>query len=121
MGQCTSGRSESRLRDAFKAAQQQAEQGKRVILFFDEVDALCPRRVSGQDHEVRVVAQMLTLLDGAVQNAGSLLSGSWAAQEICASQYTRDANLQCLADYTLVEDHIFSQARGSRSTYQLFK
>lgn len=64
------GKSESRLRDAFKAAQQEAEQGKCAILFFDEVDALCPRRVSGQDHEVRVVAQMLTLMDGAIQHAG---------------------------------------------------
>ena len=67
------GRSESRLRDVFKAAQQEAEQGKRTILFFDEVDALCPMRVSGQDHEVRVVAQMLTLMDGATRHAGASL------------------------------------------------
>ena len=70
MEMLTAGKSESRLRDAFEAAQQEAEQGKRTILFFDEVDALCPRRVSGQDHEVRVVAQMLTLMDGAIQHAG---------------------------------------------------
>jgi SpoVK/Ycf46/Vps4 family AAA+-type ATPase len=30
-----------------------------------QVDALCPRRDSGRPHEARVVAQLLTLLDGA--------------------------------------------------------
>lgn len=65
------GRSEGRLREAFKAAQQDAEHGKHAILFFDEIDALCPRRLSGQEHEVRVVAQMLTLIDGATQHKGS--------------------------------------------------
>ena len=68
------GRSEERLRDAFGAAQSDAAGGKRTILFFDEVDALCPRRVPGQEHETRVVAQMLTLLDGAIQHSGMPLS-----------------------------------------------
>lgn len=63
------GESERRLRDTFEAAAAEAAAGQLVIVFLDEVDALCPRRGSGggssNQHEARVVAQLLTLLDGA--------------------------------------------------------
>lgn len=62
------GESERRLRDVFQTAEDQAAAGALVIIFLDEVDALCPRRGSGggsNQHEARVVAQLLTLLDGA--------------------------------------------------------
>lgn len=62
-----SGESEEHLRDAFDAAAKDAASGQPVIVFLDEVDALCPRRDAGQAHESRVVAQLLTLLDGAVR------------------------------------------------------
>jgi SpoVK/Ycf46/Vps4 family AAA+-type ATPase len=45
-----------------------------VILFLDEVDALCPKRASGEEHEKRVVAQLLTLLDGIAQQAGKVFN-----------------------------------------------
>ena len=56
----------------FKIAQREAEM-KPVILFLDEVDALCPKRMSSEEHEKRVVAQLLTLLDGTCQHYGKLL------------------------------------------------
>lgn len=63
------GESERRLRETFEAAAVEAAAGRLVIVFLDEVDALCPRRGSGSSssnqHEARVVAQLLTLLDGA--------------------------------------------------------
>lgn len=63
------GESERRLRDTFEAAAAEAAAGQLVLLFLDEVDALCPRRGAGggssSQHESRVVAQLLTLLDGA--------------------------------------------------------
>ena len=62
------GESERRLRETFEAAAAQAAEGALVIVFLDEVDALCPRRGAGggsRQHEARVVAQLLTLLDGA--------------------------------------------------------
>jgi SpoVK/Ycf46/Vps4 family AAA+-type ATPase len=63
------GESERRLREVFEAAAADAAAGRLVIVFLDEVDALCPRRGSGGggggQHEARVVAQLLTLLDGA--------------------------------------------------------
>jgi SpoVK/Ycf46/Vps4 family AAA+-type ATPase len=63
------GESERRLREVFEAAAADAAAGRLVIVFLDEVDALCPRRGGGGggggQHEARVVAQLLTLLDGA--------------------------------------------------------
>lgn len=43
-----------------------------VVLFIDEIDAMCPRRDPGKSHESRVVAQLLTLMDG-MQSRGRLV------------------------------------------------
>lgn len=60
------GESERRLREAFEAARAAARvAGAPCIVFLDEVDALCPARGSAGGHEARIVAQLLTLLDGA--------------------------------------------------------
>ncbi|GIM01113.1 hypothetical protein Vretimale_5952 [Volvox reticuliferus] len=59
------GESERRLREAFARAQEDADAGQVAVVFLDEVDALCPRRDGGRAHDSRVVAQLLTLLDGA--------------------------------------------------------
>ena len=55
------GESEQRLRDIFQQAQQQAPS----IIFIDELDSIAPKRqdVNGEV-ERRVVAQLLTLMDG---------------------------------------------------------
>lgn len=58
------GETEENVRRLFQRAQGLAARGP-TLLFLDEVDALCPRR--GDAHrapESRVVAQVLTLLDG---------------------------------------------------------
>ncbi len=55
------GGSEERLRDVFKAAAAKAPS----IVFLDEIDSIAPSRdVAGGDAERRVVAQLLTLMDG---------------------------------------------------------
>src|SRR3989344_4103656 len=56
------GESEKAVREIFRKARQTAP----TILFFDEIDALVPRRNSGSDAKVneRVVNQMLTEMDG---------------------------------------------------------
>jgi SpoVK/Ycf46/Vps4 family AAA+-type ATPase len=59
------GESERRLREAFEGAQAASRRGERCFIFLDEVDALCPHRGSVNGHEGRIVAQLLTLLDGA--------------------------------------------------------
>ena len=55
------GESEGRLREIFE----QAEQQKPSIIFIDEVDSIAPkRREATGEVERRVVAQLLTLMDG---------------------------------------------------------
>ncbi|TCD65859.1 AAA+-type ATPase [Steccherinum ochraceum] len=56
------GETESKLRDVFAEAQAKSP----CIVVLDEVDALCPRREDGPGGEVekRVVAQLLTIMDG---------------------------------------------------------
>ncbi|XP_038961818.1 ATPase family gene 2 protein homolog B isoform X1 [Rattus norvegicus] len=58
------GETEENVRRVFQRAQELASRGPS-LLFLDEVDALCPRRGGPQRApESRVVAQVLTLLDG---------------------------------------------------------
>lgn len=56
------GETESKLRDVFK----QAREKSPCIVVLDEVDALVPKREEGAGGEVekRVVATLLTILDG---------------------------------------------------------
>ncbi len=54
------GESEARLREVFERARGTAPS----VVFFDEIDAIAGRREEGGDMEGRVVAQLLTLLDG---------------------------------------------------------
>ncbi|XP_010744222.3 ATPase family protein 2 homolog [Larimichthys crocea] len=55
------GETEARLRQIFT----EASQRKPAIIFIDELDALCPKREGAQNEvEKRVVASLLTLMDG---------------------------------------------------------
>ena len=62
------GETESKLRDVFADARARSP----CIVVLDEVDALCPRREEGPGGEVekRVVAQLLTILDGVEDESG---------------------------------------------------
>ncbi|KAJ3159101.1 hypothetical protein HDU86_002000 [Geranomyces michiganensis] len=66
------GESEERLREKFREAQGPSSSSSPCILFIDEMDALTPRRESARTHESRVVAQLLTLMDG-MSGRGSLI------------------------------------------------
>ncbi|NXF54487.1 SPA5L protein, partial [Oceanites oceanicus] len=58
------GESEENLRRAFEKGKEMSYEGP-TILFIDEVDSLCPKRGSSNNvPEDRIVAQLLTLLDG---------------------------------------------------------
>ncbi|KAI0632362.1 AAA family ATPase [Trametes polyzona] len=61
------GETEARIRDVFTEARSRSP----CIIVLDEVDAICPRREEGPGGEVekRVVAQLLTLMDG-MEEAG---------------------------------------------------
>jgi transitional endoplasmic reticulum ATPase len=50
-----------------------ASKSSPCVLFIDEIDALCPKRgTSGSEEENRIVAQLLTLMDG-IENRGKLV------------------------------------------------
>jgi transitional endoplasmic reticulum ATPase len=67
------GESEARLRKLFDQAQREAP----AILFIDEIDALAPKRdKSYGDLEKRVVAQLLTLMDGLEDRGQVIIIGA---------------------------------------------
>ncbi|KAF9343843.1 hypothetical protein BGX34_006305, partial [Mortierella sp. NVP85] len=62
------GESEEKLRHKFDHASRiaLADPKRPVMIFIDELDAITPHRSDAQAHESRVVAQLLTLMDGVV-------------------------------------------------------
>jgi transitional endoplasmic reticulum ATPase len=68
------GESEKGVREVFKKAKQAAP----CIVFFDEVDAMAPRRGAGGDSHVaeRVISQILTELDGIEELRGVVVLGA---------------------------------------------
>uniref|UniRef100_A0A8C7SHM5 AFG2 AAA ATPase homolog B n=1 Tax=Oncorhynchus mykiss TaxID=8022 RepID=A0A8C7SHM5_ONCMY len=69
------GESEERLRAVFGRARAAAEEGP-CVLFLDELDSLCPRRIGSSAPENRLVAQLLTLMDGMDQSDRFLIVGA---------------------------------------------
>ncbi|MCE4603875.1 MAG: CDC48 family AAA ATPase, partial [Aeropyrum sp.] len=67
------GESEQRLREIFK----EAEENAPSIIFIDEIDAIAPKReeVTGEV-EKRVVAQLLTLMDGLKERGRVIVIGA---------------------------------------------
>ncbi|XP_008308744.1 ATPase family gene 2 protein homolog B [Cynoglossus semilaevis] len=69
------GESEEKLRAVFKRARSEAVEGP-CVLFLDELDSLCPRRTGSSSPENRLVAQLLTLMDGMDQSDRFLMVGA---------------------------------------------
>ena len=64
-----SGESEKTLRETFEEAAKQAP----CILFIDEIDAITPKRENAQrEMERRIVAQLLTCMDGMSRSSSIL-------------------------------------------------
>ncbi|KAM6426122.1 ATPase family gene 2 protein homolog B [Liasis olivaceus] len=70
------GESEENLRQVFEQARELSSEGP-TVLFIDEIDSLCPRRgATGHAPEHRLVAQLLTLIDGFGQGHGLVIVGA---------------------------------------------
>ncbi|AWP01380.1 putative spermatogenesis-associated protein 5-like protein 1 [Scophthalmus maximus] len=69
------GESEEALRAVFQRARSAAEEGP-CVLFLDELDSLCPRRTGSSTPENRLVAQLLTLMDGMNRSDRFLIVGA---------------------------------------------
>ncbi|XP_071735563.1 cell division control protein 48 homolog B [Rutidosis leptorrhynchoides] len=57
------GESEKVLRDAFAEASSHIKLGKPSVIFIDEIDAICPRRDSRKQQDIRVSSQLIMLMD----------------------------------------------------------
>ncbi|BFI75885.1 ATPase AAA [Sulfurisphaera ohwakuensis] len=67
------GESEKRLRDIFD----QAEKNAPSIIFIDEIDAIAPNRdTTASETDRRIVAQLLTLMDGLTSGSGVVVIGA---------------------------------------------
>ncbi|KAK5605397.1 hypothetical protein CRENBAI_025596 [Crenichthys baileyi] len=69
------GESEETLRGVFEHARATAEEGP-CVLFLDELDSLFPRRTGSSAPENRLVAQLLTLMDGMSRSDRFLIVGA---------------------------------------------
>ncbi|CAI0475761.1 unnamed protein product [Linum tenue] len=65
------GESERILREAFGDASSHLEAGKPSVVFIDEMDALCPRRDSRREQDVRLVSQLCALMDAIKPSSAS--------------------------------------------------
>ncbi|XP_060215099.1 cell division control protein 48 homolog B [Lycium barbarum] len=66
------GESEKILREAFSEASSRAKLGKPSVIFLDEIDALCPRRDSRREQEIRVASQLFMLMDSIKSSSTSV-------------------------------------------------
>nr|GEY25036.1 cell division control protein 48 homolog B isoform X1 [Tanacetum cinerariifolium] len=57
------GESEKVLRDAFAEASSHIKLGKPSVIFIDEIDAICPRRDSRKQQDIRISSQLIMLMD----------------------------------------------------------
>lgn len=87
------GESERGVRDVF----QRARDSKPCVVFFDELDALCPRRGSeGSQATERVVNQLLTELDGVGGREGVLVLGATNRPDMIDEAMLRPGRLDSL-------------------------
>jgi len=88
------GESEKAVRQVFQRAKNSAP----CVVFFDEIDALCPRRSSGSDSSGsnRVVTQMLTEMDGIEGRKGVYIMAATNRREILDPAITRPGRLETI-------------------------
>ncbi len=71
------GKSEENLRSIFEKAEQEAADGRLAIILIDEIDSIAPKRDSGHgETESRLVATLLTLMEGLKTKKGFVVIGT---------------------------------------------
>jgi transitional endoplasmic reticulum ATPase len=90
------GESEKGVREVFRRAKQAAP----CIVFFDEIDALAPRRGGGNDGNVgdRVIAQLLTEMDGIEGRAGVIVLAATNRPELIDTALLRPGRFDMVVD-----------------------
>ena len=89
------GESERQIREVFKKAQEKAEDGYPVIVFFDEMDALFRTRGSGisSDIESTIVPQFLSEIDGVERLRNVIVIGASNRQDLIDPAVLRPGRL----------------------------
>src|SRR5579875_1095127 len=90
------GESEKGVREVFRRAKQAAP----CIVFFDEIDALAPRRGGGNDGNVgdRVIAQLLTEMDGIEGRAGVIVLAATNRPELIDTALLRPGRFDMVVE-----------------------
>lgn len=90
------GESEKGVREVFRRAKQAAP----CIVFFDEIDALAPRRGSGLDNNVgdRVIAQLLTEMDGIEGREGVIVLAATNRPELIDTALLRPGRFDLVVE-----------------------
>lgn len=71
------GKSEENLRSIFERAEQEATDGRLAIILIDEIDSIAPKRDAGHgEAESRLVATLLTLMEGLKTKKGFVVIGT---------------------------------------------
>ncbi|CAH1417050.1 unnamed protein product [Lactuca virosa] len=63
------GESEKILRDAFAEASSHIKLRKPSVIFIDEIDAICPRRDSRRQQDIRISSQLIMLMDSSATSS----------------------------------------------------
>src|SRR5216683_5471854 len=90
------GESEKGIREVFRRAKQAAP----CIVFFDEIDALAPRRGGGNDGNVgdRVIAQLLTEMDGIEGREGVIVLAATNRPELIDTALLRPGRFDLIVE-----------------------
>ncbi len=77
------GESEKLMQEVFNIANKSVAQGKKVVLFFDEIDSLAPSREDSHEATRKVVATLLQNMDGMKANPNvTILAATNRPQDI---------------------------------------
>ncbi len=89
------GESERQIREIFKKAQERADEGNPVIIFFDEMDALFRTRGTGisSDTESTIVPQFLSEIDGLERLRNVIVIGASNRQDLLDPAIMRPGRL----------------------------
>jgi transitional endoplasmic reticulum ATPase len=96
------GESEKGVREVFRRAKQAAP----CIVFFDELDALAPRRGQGNDSNVgdRVIAQLLTEMDGIEGREGVIILAATNRSELIDPALLRPGRFDLVVELQLPDE-----------------
>ena len=96
------GESEKGIREVFRRAKQAAP----CIVFFDELDALAPRRGQGNDSNVgdRVIAQLLTEMDGIEGREGVIVLAATNRSELIDPALLRPGRFDLVVELQLPDE-----------------